>query len=136
MANPTKGALRAVLRVCDYLKGTSELALTASLNGLDETTIVDPETAKGWSFFSDSDHAGNAEVNNKRRSQNGYIFMLNGAPVQWTSKASSVAFAHPDIGEAHADMSSAAAEIYCAGNATCEILGLGYIIEESGMEMP
>ena len=136
MANPTKGALRAVLRVCDYLKGTSELALTASLNGLDETTIVDPETAKGWSFFSDSDHAGNAEVNNKRRSQNGYIFMLNGAPVQWTSKASSVAFAHPDIGEAHADMSSAAAEIYCAGNATCEILGLGYIIEESGMEFP
>ena len=42
----------------------------------------------------------------------------NDAPVYWQSKASSVAFATPHIGEAHADISSGAVEIFAAGNAT------------------
>ena len=62
--------------------------------------------------------------------------MLNGMPIMWQSKASSVAFATPRIGEAHADVSSAAAEIYAAANATMDILGLSYAIEEMGMEFP
>ena len=33
-----------------------------------------------WYFMVDSDHAGNAEVQNKRRSQNGLINKLNKAP--------------------------------------------------------
>ena len=52
------------------------------------------------------------EKQNKRRSQNDEIAILNGAPVSWASTVSSVGFAHPDIGESHADMWSAAAEIY------------------------
>ena len=69
---------------------------------------LEPEA---WSFMVDLDHAGNAEVQHKRRSQNGLIIKLNEAPVMCSSTALSVAFATPLIGEAHADMSSAAVEI-------------------------
>jgi hypothetical protein len=62
--------------------------------------------------------------------------MLNGAPVLWGSKVSSVAFASPDIGEAHADMSSTAAEIYAAANATVEFLHLSYIADEMNIPFP
>ena len=50
----------------------------------------------------------------------------------WGSKVSSVCFAHPDIGEAHADVSSGAAEVYAAGNATFDFLNLSYVIDEIG----
>ena len=56
--------------------------------------------------------------------------MEGSAPVLWGSKVSSVAFAHPDIGEAHADISSGAAEVYAAANATFEFLHLSYVIDE------
>ena len=71
-----------------------------------------------WQFFCDPDFAGNTEEQNRRRSQNGFIATCDGAPVLYGSKVSSVAFAHPDIGEAHADASSGGNEIYAAGNAT------------------
>ena len=87
-------------------------------------------------FYCDSDFAGNTELQNKFRSQNGYVFMLNSAPVLWASKVTSVAFAHPKIGEAHADMSSAASEIYCAGNAACDLCHLSYLAEEAGLSFP
>ena len=59
--------------------------------------------------------------------------MENEAPVDWASKVSSMAFAHPLIGEAHADISSGAAEVYAAANATFEILHLSYITDEMGL---
>ena len=46
-----------------------------------------------------------------------------------------VTFACADIGEAHADMSSAAVEIYAAGNATLDILGYSYVVEELGLKI-
>ena len=79
---------------------------------------------KDWKFYCDSDFAGNTEKQNKRRSQNGFIATLGGAAVLWGSKVTSVAFAHPDIGEAHAGMSSGAAEIYCTSNALCDFMHL------------
>ena len=33
-------------------------------------------------------------------------------------------------------MSSGAVEIYGAGNATCDIMGLSYVVEEMGIEFP
>ena len=62
--------------------------------------------------------------------------MQNGAAVFWASKVSSVAFAHPDIGEAHADTSSGAAEVYGAANATYDILHLSYVVDEMGLPFP
>ena len=84
--------------------------------------------------MTDSDHAGNHEVQNRRRSQNGLVMTINGAPYFWQSKASSVAFASEAIGEAHADMSSGAVEIYAAGNATLDIMGIKYVAEEMGFD--
>ena len=84
----------------------------------------------------DSDFAGNSETQNKRRSQNGFVAMLNGAPIAWFSKVSSVAFASPDIGESHADMSSGAAEVYAAGNASIEMMHISYVADELGIECP
>ena len=54
----------------------------------------------------------------------------------WASKVTSVAFAHPNIGESHADISSGSAEIYCASNAINDMLHLSYIVDESGMDFP
>ena len=84
----------------------------------------------GWRFYCDSDFAGNNSEENKRRPQNGCVALQGSAPVLWGSKVSSVAFAHPDIGEAHADISSGAAEVYAAANATFEFLHLSYIVSE------
>jgi hypothetical protein len=89
-----------------------------------------------WEFYCDSDFAGNTDPANKRRSQSGYIALLDGAPVFWKSKVSSVCFASADIGEAHPDMSSSAAEIYAAGNATLDFLHLSYVAEEMGIPFP
>lgn len=56
----------------------------------------------------------------------------------WGSKVSSVAFAHPLIGEfeAHADVSVGATEVYAAANATIEFLHLSYTSDEMGLDFP
>jgi hypothetical protein len=50
--------------------------------------------------------------------------------------AGMLVFAHPDIGEAHSDTSSGAAEVYSAANATHEILELSYAADDAGIEFP
>ena len=80
-------------------------------------------------------------------SQLGYVGLNNGCLVVWSSKVTSVQFselngpagyawgrpvvAHPRIAENHADMSSAAAEIYAAGTAVMDFLGLSYVASEA-----
>ena len=116
MASPTTAAMAAVKRCFKYLKRTAHYTLSVPLHDEDRHAAVptDPYTLQDgdWEFYCDSDFAGNNEPQNKRRSQNGYIAISGGAPVYWASKVSSVAFAHPDIGEAHVDVSSGAAEVY------------------------
>ena len=82
----------------------------------------------------DSDFAGNSEVQNKRRSQIGIIGLQNGFPVFGSSKVSSIAFADEDIGEAHADTSSGAAEAYAARNCTYDFLFLSHVAAEMNLE--
>ena len=153
MAAPCKGALRAVLQAVRYASATRTLC------------IFQPHgAAPRWSHSSDSDHAGNAEPQNERRSQLGFLSKLGWAAVAWGSKASSVKFTHPsasagdgslpsagkeglpmpgggepvchlDIQGLHPDVSSGAAEIYAASVALNEILHLSYIADEMGMPM-
>ena len=89
-----------------------------------------------WAHFSDTDHAGNREIQNKRRSQNCYIACHRGMPVYWKSSVSSVAFACAEIGEAHADISSGAAEIYGSANASMDAMYIRYVAEECNFEFP
>ena len=123
MANPTTGAWKALQHVMRYFKGTSGACLWQPLHG---------QATASWRFYTDSDHASNPFPENKRRSQNGFVALHGMAPVAWGSKVSSVCFAHPDIGEAHADMSSGAAEVYAAGNATFDMIHLSYVVDEMG----
>ena len=142
-ANPTTSAMDALKHCFQYLSGTRHLTLSGRLY-TDDVSIQSHlfDTAQKvsdqlhWEFYCDSDFAGNREVQNKARSQNGYIALLNQVPVYWQSKVSSVAFASPHIGEAHADMSSGAAEVYCAGNATMDFLHLSYVAEEMNIPFP
>ena len=141
MANPTESAWKAVIHLCQYVSATKNFTISCPLYSEDQdlrklSSFSDSYQDYGFEFFSDTDHSGNSETQNKRRSQNGCIVTQSKATVMWTSKVSSVAFAHPDIGESHSDMSSAAAEIYGAANATMDILHLSYIADELGIEFP
>jgi hypothetical protein len=138
LSSPTASAWEAVVHCCNYLRATKDLCITAPLyqQDIDPRRPIILDTELGREFYSDSDFAGNTEVQNKRRSQSGFIAMLNGAPVLWGSKVSSICFAHADIGEAHADISSGAAEVYAAGNATFEFLHLSYTADEMGIPFP
>ena len=139
LSHPTESAWEAVVRCCEYLRGTADLCIAAPRHPVDKS-LDEPgsqhDDACGWEFYCDADFAGNSDESNNRRSQNGYIALLNGAPVMWGSKVSSVAFAHPDIEEAHPDISSGAAEVYAAGNATFEFLHLSYTADEMGIPFP
>jgi hypothetical protein len=129
--------MESVLKVFRYLQGSRNWCISAPVYAGDKHSVIDTEDPEPiWRFMCDSDHAGNSEVQNRRRSQNGLMITQNTAPVVWQSKASSVAFACSEIKEAHADVSSAAVEIYSAGNATFDILATKYVVEEMGMEFP
>ena len=139
-ADPTEAAYAAIVHVFRYLKGTKRYGLAQLLNTHPKTlnvlTMDHVNNAHGWRFYADTDFASNAEKQNKRRSQNGMVTMLGKACVQYYSKVSSVAFAHPDIKMAHPDTSSAAAEVYGAGNASHAMLQMSYIADELRIPFP
>ena len=135
-ASPSESAMKAIHHLVSYLWHTRDLHIRARLHSDDEFSMTLSPDDTGWSFFSDTDHAGNREVNNRRRSQNSRFVFYHGMPVDWKSSVSSIAFANEDIGEAHADMSSGAAEIYGAANATLDGLHLKYVAEEMNLEFP
>ena len=137
MASPNRGALEAVVHCVRYLARTRHFCLH-QLYGEEDL----------WSFSSDSDQSGNVEIVNKSRNQLGHLGMRGRAPIIFGSKACSTKFevarsnwdallnptCHPKMKELHADVSSAAAEIYAASVALSEILYLSYITEEMGMK--
>ena len=121
-----QGALKAAHKIIKYLALNKDLCLHQPW-GADSDAFE-------WQFDSDSDQSSNAEVKNKRRSQLSHIAVRGYAPVMFGSnlKASSVHFGtdldgfgvshygldkptcHPDMSDIHADVSSAAAEVYRA----------------------
>ena len=141
-AAPTESAYAALYHAFCYLSATRRYRLSAPLyqsdQPLDRLAVFaeNKDAFAHWEFYCDPDFVGNIEAQNKRRSQNGYIALLNGATVYWVSKVASVAFACEDIGESHADVSSGAAEVYCAGNATMDFLHLSYVAAEMNIPFP
>ena len=140
-ANPTQDAMEAVLHLVSYLYHTRDLCIRTNLKGETEQELLLQEYTKdsadhGWSFHSDTDHAGNKEVQNHRRSQNSRYCCHNGMVVDWRSTIKSYATCTRELKEAHPDVSSGAAEIYGASTATQDILALKYITEEANMFFP
>ena len=136
-AKPTVNALKSLSHQIGYIEQHKDLCIFARLYS-DNESLNDTSVGSqlGWEFYTDSDHAGNTEEQNKRRSQNGAVCMVDGSAVDWMSKASSVGFALPLIGEAHAEVSTGGVEIYATANATYEILDMSYLIEEQGRKFP
>ena len=161
LAHPSVGALGALMHAVRYCHFTKQYCLCQSAvnsNGelKDEThPHFKLYSCEGWGLYCDSDQSGNTEVQNKRRSQLGLLAKLGTAPIVWGSKASAVKFGdwdtmsshtkkavdsvaggtpvcHPDMDDLHADMSSAAAEVYAASVALSEFLRLSYIEDEMG----
>ena len=129
---PTEATLNALRRIFQYLKHTSRLCLASELfePDIDPTdSSSQPDDHGGWEFYTDSNYVAG-------RSRNGFIATEEGAPVAWYFRLSSVVFAHPDIGEAHSDTSSGAAEVYAATNATHEVLELSYAAADIGIYFP
>ena len=136
MAAPCRGALKALKHCIAYCKETRHWCFRQTEDSPDF----------GWSFYSDSDHAGNSEVQNERRSQLGRMAMLGSVPIEWGLKASSIKFGedawrtdvpcgsmpvcHPLVKDLHADVSSAVSEIYAASVALSEFLHLSYVSDE------
>ena len=139
-ASPSESAMKAVRTAFAYLQQSKHHCISAQIyeDDMDIQSVLNrnAKDTEEWSFHVDSDHAGNAEIQNKRRSQNGLMAKINNAPFMWQSKATSVTFASERIGEAHADMSSGSVEIYAAGNATLDIMAISYAAEEMGMNFP
>ena len=138
---PSESAMQVLLELVAYLITTKSWGIRASLDDTPETTQLrnEEETRQPdnpWAHFSDTDHAGNREIQNRRRSQNCYIACHRGMPVYWKSSVSSVAFACAEIGEAHADISSGAAEIYGSANASMDAMYIRYVAEECNFEFP
>ena len=128
MANPSVGAVAALNRVLQYIANTKNLCLTVPL----DNEVPDGE----WQFYSDSDFAGNKELHNRLRAQCCSMAFHRGVPVFWRAGVSKSCFATADIGEAHVDRSSGAAEVYGAGEATANLLPIKYVATELGIPVP
>ena len=113
LARPTLSAQKGLKHALRYIQGTKDLALTMDLNQSDNN----------FDFYSDSDHAGNSEEQNQRRSQTGYVCRLNGVPVMWKSTVQTVTAT-----------SSTEAEIYAASTAVQNFMYLSYVVSEMNLQ--
>lgn len=92
-AEPTKGGMKALERVMQYLACHPSLPLQCPR--VRETTVT---------VYSDSDHAGDRQ--GTTRSHSGIAIMVNGMMVQWVSQK-----------QPHTSVSSAQAEVYAMAEA-------------------
>ncbi len=112
VAQPCVGAMSNLKQTLRYLAGTVDQGLSAPLD----------LTENVFTFYCDSDHGGNTEPQNRRRSQSGWIALMNGTPILWKSTAQSITAT-----------SSTEAEIYAASGAIQAFMQLSYVIEELGL---
>lgn len=80
-------------------------------------------TSNVFQHWSDSDHAGNINVVNKRRSQTGIISTINGVPHVYKSTAQPVV-----------TLSSTEAEIYAASTAVSNFEHSRFVTQEMGIQ--
>jgi hypothetical protein len=102
MSAPTDVHMSSVKQVIRYLAGTIDLGLEFS-HGKNELV-----------GYCDADYAGDID---KRKSTSGYVFLMNGAAISWSSKL------QPTVA-----MSTCEAEFVAAANAAKELLWLATLL--------
>jgi Reverse transcriptase (RNA-dependent DNA polymerase) len=113
-SNPSKSHWEALKRLYRYLKGTQELVLTYGGPEMDwKTEFV---------AFADADW-GTQDASAK--STSGYVFLLAGGAICWSSKKQQVIA-----------LSTTEAEYYAGTHCTKHIIWLRYLMEELGYPQP
>lgn len=110
MSNPGPTHIEAAKRILRYLKGTKSHHLRYKTRTDDSSNVL--------FGYVDADHAGDKD---DRKSVSGYILMLNGGPVSWSSRKIKVT-----------SLSSFESEWYSASMCGCEVQVLRRTLEELG----
>lgn len=101
---------KAALHCLRYLKGSADLGITYHGDTADKNVLIG---------YSDSDHGGCPDTG---RSTSGYVFLLNGAAISWSSQRQSVVA-----------KSTAEAELMATCHAASEAIHLRMLLEEIGL---
>jgi hypothetical protein len=107
MEAPTELHYQAVRKILHYLKGTLDYGLFYKKKKSERHELVG---------FSDSDYAGDVD---DRKSTSGYVFLLSGVAVSWSSKKQLVV-----------TLSTTEAEFIAAASCACQGIWLRRILEE------
>ena len=111
MDNPGRRHWQAVKKILWYLQGTASLGITFRASGNRKVTL---------SGYADSNWAGDID---NRRSTTGYVFLIAGGPVSWTSKT------QPTVA-----LSTTEAEYMAAAAAAQEAIWIRTILNELGFK--
>lgn len=107
MAKPTQLHLQAAKRFLRYLRSTINCGIWYKRGGAGEVQV-----------YTDSDFAGDVD---SRKSTTGYVFLLNGAAVIWSSKKQSIV-----------TLSTTEAEYVAASACACQAIWFKRILKELG----
>ena len=107
MSRPTGVHYEAAKRILRYLQGTSKFGIFYKRNGNHELI-----------GFTDSDYAGSLE---DRRSTSGYIFILSGAAVAWSSRKQPIV-----------TLSTTEAEFVAAAGSSCQAIWMQRVLKKIG----
>ena len=111
MSNPGRSHMEAAKHVLRYLKATKDVGITYSKQ-------ADEKTANKLFGYVDADHASDLD---DRKSVGGYVLMLNGGAVSWSSRKIKVVA-----------ISSFESEWYSASICGCEVKAMRRMLEEIG----
>ena len=113
-SKPTIGSEQALFRVMRYLKHNKRWSIATERKGQQNI----------FEFYADSDHAGDRSLTTK--STTGMIFLMNGAPVHWSSKKQN---------NRETAFSSAAAEIFALSESARAAQLLAWRAQEMGISI-
>jgi len=114
MSNPGANHMVAAKRILRYLKGTAHLGITYTRRADGKANLL-------WGF-ADADHAGDPDT---RRSVTGYVNMMNGGAISWSSTRQAIVA-----------LSSSEAEFYAASNSGCDVSHLRGLMSDLGHAQP
>ena len=107
MSRPTEVHYSAAKRILRYLQGTTKFGILYKKEGNCELI-----------GFTDSDYAGSVE---DRRSTSGYVFMLSGAAVAWSSQKQPIV-----------TLSTTEAEFVAAAGSSCQAIWMQRVLKKIG----
>jgi hypothetical protein len=113
MSNPGLPHLEAAKHILRYLKGTKNVGITYSKQ-------TDPKLINTLVGYVYADHAGDPGLNDCK-SVRGYVLLLNGGAISWSSRKIKVVA-----------ISSFESEWYSASIASCEVKAMRHLLEEIG----